>query len=64
MVGTFVKMDDDTTNKKRLDVGRALVATSVKEIINKVVNIKINDVIFPFRMMEDAFRSGYYDLKS
>lgn len=58
MFGSFAFLDECTRNKSRLDIGRVCVTTRVPEIINRVIQVKINEVVFSIRIMEDVFRFG------
>lgn len=61
-VGSFIKVDDCTSGKKRFDVGRVLVSTSVPEAINKVTKVMVNKTIFSIRLMEETFGELYLSL--
>lgn len=53
LVGKFLYLDVSTRRRLRFDVGRFLVVTSSPEFINKVVNVKINNVVYSMRLLED-----------
>lgn len=55
LVGKFVSLDEPTSNKARLDIGRMLVNVTSKEVVNRTVNIKVNDCVFLVRMVEEVF---------
>ncbi|KAK7273224.1 hypothetical protein RIF29_14273 [Crotalaria pallida] len=52
--GSFIKLDDATTLKSRLDVGRMLILTSSKSFINMTVNVKINDQVYGITVVEEV----------
>lgn len=43
-----------TRRKSRFDIGRILISTSYPQIINRSVVVKINDLRFTIRLMEDS----------
>lgn len=53
-VGTFVALDESTSKKLRMDVGRVLLLVSSREVINKLLKIKINKF---FSMMSGFLKS-------
>lgn len=52
LVGRFVSIDVSTRDMVRLDYGRALVTTASPDLINKVVEIKVNEILYSIRIME------------
>lgn len=64
-MGTFITIDDSIRDKARLDVGKALIFTSLPDNINRTVVLKVNDVIFAIRVIEepsgDNFNTFYSD---
>lgn len=58
LVGTFISIDDSTRDKVRLDTARALITTSAKEIINTVVEVKVNGTMYNIRMLEESIISA------
>lgn len=63
-VGTFIKVDQATHQKERLDVARVLVCSSSPTIINLVVRVNIDDTVFSLRFLEDIFRFNTSRLNS
>lgn len=55
LVGKLVHLDEDTSIKTRLDVGRVLVFVSSSEAINRTMKIKVNEFVFFVRMAEEVF---------
>lgn len=55
LVGSYISIDDSTRDKMRLDIARVLINTSVKEIINTVVEVKVNGIMYNIRMLEESF---------
>lgn len=53
LIGIFIELDESTTNKDSLDVVRVMVSTSYPAIINKTIHIKVFDVIFSIKIMEE-----------
>lgn len=66
-LGTFVTIDESTKDKVRLDVGRALIFTTIPETINRKLEIKVNGVVYSIRVIEepsgDNFNNFYSDWK-
>lgn len=52
--GSFISLDDSTRNKLRLDVGRVFITTHEPGVINKVVEVKVNDVDFSICLVEET----------
>lgn len=59
LFGLFVMLDDRTDNKSRLDLARILIQTSSLEVINCLIKVKINDLIFSIRVVEEPFSDSY-----
>lgn len=55
LVGAYISIDDSTREKVRLDTIRVLITTSVKEIINTVIEVKVNGTVYNIRMLEESF---------
>ncbi|CAL0314035.1 unnamed protein product [Lupinus luteus] len=53
--GKFVKIHEETKNKKRLDIGRILITTDVRFMIDNVVVVKIDGRNYEIRMVEEDF---------
>lgn len=58
-VGVFVSIDESTKDKVRLDYRRALITTAVTYFINKVVEVKVNDLTYSIRLLEESFGDNY-----
>ncbi|KAF1893851.1 hypothetical protein Lal_00002390 [Lupinus albus] len=53
-VGEFIRMDDDSKHMARLDFARCLVATSSMPQINLIQKVKIGDLIWAIRLLEET----------
>lgn len=53
MMGTYIRMDDDTTKKMRLDIARILISASSPETIFRNMTVKIDQHLFNIRISED-----------
>ncbi|GKV42979.1 hypothetical protein SLEP1_g50328 [Rubroshorea leprosula] len=62
--GKFITLDDSTSLKKRLDIGRLLISTSAMEFISKVMNVKVNGEPFIIKVMEEEASNGIFSMKS
>lgn len=54
LVWSFIDPDEATRNRARFDVGRLLISTPSPEANNKIVNIKVNDIVFSVRLIEEV----------
>lgn len=52
-VGEFVCADENTEKRRSLDVARLMVRTQSAELINRVINVRINNVPFSIKIAED-----------
>lgn len=59
LVGTFISIDESIREKVRLDCARALITTSVLEIINRVVEVKVNGITYSIQMLEESFGDNF-----
>lgn len=64
LAGSYVGVDDSTRLKRRMDVGRVLISASSSEVVNRMVNIKINNKVFVVRMVEKPFSEELFFVKS
>ncbi|GKV43338.1 hypothetical protein SLEP1_g50641 [Rubroshorea leprosula] len=62
--GTFVSLDDSTSRKKRLAVGRFLISTPMMENISKILSIKINGALYNVKFVEEESSNSLYVMKS
>lgn len=53
--GSLISLDSATENKKRLDMARCLVKTTSMDIINRIVQVMINDYVFRIKMEEEFY---------
>ncbi|KAK2359679.1 zinc finger CCCH domain-containing protein [Trifolium repens] len=53
--GNLLKLDPDTMEQSRLDVARAQIAVTYWEMVDEVIEIKVDDEIFIIRMVEERF---------
>ncbi|KAK2381717.1 hypothetical protein QL285_069304 [Trifolium repens] len=58
--GKLLNLDPETLEQSRFDVARALIAVSYWEMVDEVIEVKVNDEVFIIRMIEE--RSGCLDL--
>lgn len=59
LLGRYVTIDDSTRDKVRLDVGRVLITTGNPDIINRVLEINVNGMLYSIRVMEESFGDNY-----
>lgn len=64
ILGKYVGVDDSTRLKWRMDMGRVLVDVTSKEAINRAITIKINQVLYEVRLLEDPFAEEFCYMKS
>ncbi|GKV51184.1 hypothetical protein SLEP1_g57855 [Rubroshorea leprosula] len=64
LCGKFISLDDSTIKKKRLDVAKILILTSVQENIQKVLRVKVGEKIFQIRVSEEVGVDNLFNLKS
>lgn len=55
LVGTYIKMDEATTTKRRLDVARILISASSSKTVFRNVTAKIDQDLFNIRLTEDLW---------
>lgn len=55
MASKYITIDKPTRKKERFDFGKVLISASSPKAINKIVSVKINDLFYSIRMMEDVF---------
>ncbi|KAK7274721.1 hypothetical protein RIF29_15818 [Crotalaria pallida] len=53
--GSFEPMDTNTEKRRRFDVARILINTSISDYINRTMRIKINDDVFIIKIVEEPF---------
>lgn len=58
-VGRYVCVDFPTVKKQRLDVARILVQVSSAGAISKLINVRINGVVFSIKLVEEPFTNPY-----
>lgn len=52
-VGTYICSDDQTLKAVNMDVGRFMVRTHCSRVLNKILKVKIDGVIFNIKIVED-----------
>ncbi|GKV23685.1 hypothetical protein SLEP1_g33387 [Rubroshorea leprosula] len=62
--GKFISTNDSTSKKKRFDIGKILISTLVMEFISKSMNIRVNDVPFFIKVMEEKATNGIFSMTS
>lgn len=50
-MGTYICVDDGTTNQTKMDVARILVRTRYVMILNEINNIRIDRVLFSLKVV-------------
>lgn len=58
-VGRFVYVDTLTAKKQRCDVARILVQPSSPEVVNQLVKVKINGVIYSIKLVDEPFTNPF-----
>jgi hypothetical protein len=53
--GKLLKLDPETMEQTRLDVARAQIAVTYWEMVDEVIEVKVDDEIFIIRMVEERF---------
>jgi hypothetical protein len=53
--GNLLKLDPEAMEQSRLDVARAQIAVTYWEMVDEVIEVKVNDEIFVIRMVEERF---------
>lgn len=57
--GLYIAMDDSTREMTRLDFGRVLISTSSPKFINRVVEVRVNNVTYSIRLQEVSFTTDW-----
>ncbi|CAK8530830.1 unnamed protein product [Lathyrus sativus] len=52
-LGSFVKCDEKTRNKEKLDIARFLIKTRLRNILNNLIDIEVNNHSFSLSFIED-----------
>lgn len=50
--GKVITLDEETSNKSSFAVGKVKISTNAFEIINNIVNLELNDIVYPVRVVE------------
>ncbi|GKV43845.1 hypothetical protein SLEP1_g51093 [Rubroshorea leprosula] len=58
--GTFISVDDSTSQKKCLDVARFLISTPIMESISNHLTIKINGVVYKIKFSKEESSNSLY----
>lgn len=64
IAGKYIIIDDSTRDRARLDIGRVLIITAAPDIINRVVEVKINGTMHSIRLLEESFGDNFNKLLS
>jgi hypothetical protein len=59
LFGTFIDFDEDTIERRRLDVARIKVSTKRRGLVDEVLNIKVMGVVFRLWVVEERGGSGW-----
>ncbi|GAU42670.1 hypothetical protein TSUD_106440 [Trifolium subterraneum] len=52
---SFINEDEGTLKKSTMDVARLMIRTSCQQIIDEFVDVKVNDVVYHLRVLEDSY---------
>jgi hypothetical protein len=52
-IGRFIRSDDCTANKARLDFGRILISTQLIKIVNTTADIVIDGSMYGVKLVEE-----------
>jgi hypothetical protein len=55
--GTLVNLDPETLEQSRFDVARALITVTFWEMVDEIIEVKVDDEVFTIRMIEERFGS-------
>ncbi|WJX20200.1 hypothetical protein P8452_09784 [Trifolium repens] len=55
--GTLLNLDPETLDQSRFDVARALITVNYWEMVDEIIEVKIDDEVFIIRMIEERFGS-------
>ncbi|GKU94766.1 hypothetical protein SLEP1_g8212 [Rubroshorea leprosula] len=61
--GKFISLDDNTSRKRRFDVARILISTSIMESISVKRQIKVNGVLYNLKFSEEEVANGLFSMK-
>ncbi|GAU16840.1 hypothetical protein TSUD_367870 [Trifolium subterraneum] len=53
--GSFINEDEGTLKKSTMDVTHLMICTSCQQIIDEIVDVKVNDVVYHLRVLEDSY---------
>lgn len=51
--GEVITLDEDTSTRSSLSVGKVKISTKAFEVINHIVNLELNGKVFPVRVVEE-----------
>jgi hypothetical protein len=55
--GTLVNLDPETLEQSRFDVARDLITVTFWEMVDEIIEVKVDDEVFTIRMIEERFGS-------
>jgi hypothetical protein len=55
--GTVLNLDPETLNQSRFDVARALITVTFWEMVDEIIEVKVEGEVFTIRMIEERFGS-------
>ncbi|GKV14959.1 hypothetical protein SLEP1_g25757 [Rubroshorea leprosula] len=61
--GKFICLDDSTNHKRRFDIARFLISTSIMGSISVKRSIRINGSIYDIKFTKEEFTNGFFSLK-
>jgi hypothetical protein len=54
---TLLNLDPETLEQSRFDVARALITVTFWEMVDEIIEVKVDDEVFTIRMIEERFES-------
>lgn len=56
-VASYMCCDDVTRDQIKMDVAKVIVRTKCSMVLNDIINVKINEVLFRLKIVEDSHDS-------
>jgi hypothetical protein len=53
--GNLLKLDPETMEQSRLDVAKAQIVVTYWEMVDEVIEVKVDDEVFIIKMVEERF---------
>ncbi|GKV00720.1 hypothetical protein SLEP1_g13361 [Rubroshorea leprosula] len=61
--GKFICLDDSTSKRKRFDIARFLISTSIMDLISIKRQIKVNGVFYNLKFLEEEMTNSLFSLR-